>query len=224
MRYLRLEKKCWLRSFIRGHVDIHINRQVSIAFLFLLILTSMGISSSHASEILTFGPKETRIDGSIPYSVIGKYKAQFKSFKGTIILDNASMIQSVGLEIEVNSITSNCPWCDKIVRSRKLLNTAKYPEIIFKSRKIIHDEEGFKVKGILEMHGIRKVMNFPFKFEIIYDRKSHENLLEVHGSWVINRKDFNIIWNKLLDRGGLLVGDEMTVKWGIQAFLKREKI
>src|SRR5689334_22964550 len=113
-------------------------------FLILVIFTAslgMGICQSDAQGIITFGPRDTKIDGSIPYAVMGKYKVRFNAFKGRITLDEKSQrIQSVYLEIEASSIKSNRPWYDKIARSRRLLYTARYPKIIFKSDKIIKDE------------------------------------------------------------------------------------
>ena len=191
--------------------------------LFFMIMLVISSSHSYASGLITFGPKETKIDGSVPYSVLGKYKAQFNDFKGMITLDqHLQRVQSVYLEIKIGSITSNCPWCDNIVKSKRLLNIAKYPKIIFKSEGIIHDEQGFKVKGILEMHGVKRRMIFPFNVEIINDQKFNGQLLDLKGSWVINRKEFNIIWNKSLDRGGVLVGDNITVNWGIKAYINND--
>jgi polyisoprenoid-binding protein YceI len=191
--------------------------KICYCFILLAVFFSVGMGQSYAQESVILGPKETKIDGSIPYSVLGKYRAQFRVFKGKIVLgDDPQSIKSVYLEIKVSSITSNCPWCDGVVRSRKLLNARVFPDIIFKSDKIIHDEGGFKVKGVLEMHGIRRVMTFPFKVEIVHDQKTHHQSLSLHGSWVINRKDFGIIWNKYLDRGGVIVGDDLTVNWGIR--------
>lgn len=192
-----------------------------IIFLLLVLTVFLGIGNneSFADNIITFGPRETKIDGSIPYSVVGKYKAQFKVFKGEIRFDrDQQKILSVYLAIKVNSIASNCPWCDNIVRSGRLLNTRRFPNIIFQSDKIIHDDEGYKVKGVLEMHGIKRVMIFPFMFSMT------DGFLDLQGSWIINRKDFDIYWNRVLDHGGVLVGDNMTVNWGIRENLKRREL
>jgi polyisoprenoid-binding protein YceI len=184
-------------------------------FLFsLIVLFGTNIGQSFAQGVITFGPEEASIDGSIPYSVLGHYRARFTDFKGRLTLDkNLQRIQSVYLKIQVNSIHSNCPWCDKIVRSKRLLNTARYPEIIFKSYKVIQDKGMYKVKGVLEMHGVKKKIIFPFKVEISNDQKAGQEMLNLKGSWTINRKDFHVIWSKLLDRGGVLVGDNFTVHW-----------
>jgi polyisoprenoid-binding protein YceI len=186
----------------------------------LTVLFGMGIGQSSAKEIFTLGLHETRIDGSIPYAVIGQYKAQFGVFRGWIALDeNLQQIQSVYLEIQPDSIKSNCPWCDKIARSRRLLNTARYPKIIFKSEKIIYNEKGYKVIGVLEMHGIKRRMTFPFQAGTIIDQRTKRKLLDIKGNWRINRKHFNIIWSRRLDRGGAVVSDYFTVHWRIKLYI-----
>lgn len=190
-------------------------------FLILVVLIGgMGIGQSHAQAIVTFGPKEAKIMGSIPYSVIGQYRAYFRVFKGRMALDKDSgRVLSVYLGIEARSIKSNCPWCDKIARSRELLNTARYPKIIFQSERIMQDERGYKVKGILGMHGVNRRVTFPFKVEVMIDQKTKRRWLDLKGRWSINRKDFNIIWNKSLERIGIGVRDNFTVDWRIKVYM-----
>ena len=186
----------------------------SVLSILLLIASflGIGIDQSYAQEIIQFGPRDARIEGSIPYTVLGHYKASFRVFKGRIVLDKESgQLESVYLEIEVKSLISSSVWCDRAARSRRLLNAARFPKIIFKSNKIIHDDEGFKVEGILQLHGIKRAMIFPFSVK----RLNHG--LVIQGAWNIDRRDFNIIWNKYLDHGGILVGNIFTVNWRIKA-------
>ena len=106
------------------------NHNFNRIFLLSTIVFLMSAVHSYASGLVVFGPKETQIKGSIKYSVIGRYNAQFASFKGRITLDQGSnLIQSVYLEIAAASIESDCKWCDRIVRSDQLLATDKYPKI-----------------------------------------------------------------------------------------------
>jgi len=187
--------------------------------LVLILFLAGGSNISGAATIVSFGPRETRMDGSIPYTVIGKYKAHFRVFNGRSVLDGPR-VASVYLKIEAGSILSNCPWCDKLARSRRLLNAARYPSIIFKSDKIIQDNGGLKVKGVLEMHGVKRRMIFPFQARRSFDPAGKRTVLNLEGSWRIKRKDFNIIWNKYLDRGGVLVGDILTVDWAIKVIFQ----
>ncbi len=181
-------------------------------FILLIISVLIGSMPAHASGIVTFDPQQTKINGSIKYSVIGRYNAQFNDFKGRIEVDeNTHKVQSVYLEIKTATIESDCKWCDQIVRSDQLLAAAKYPNIIFKSSAIIQDATGYTVKGVLDLHGVKQEISFPFQAEI------KGTVLDIKGKWLINRKDFKIIWNKFLDQGGVLVGNYITVDWGIKA-------
>lgn len=198
-----------------------IRKWSGVTCLFMMIAAA---SPSEGMQKIEFGPQETDITGSIKYSVIGKYKANFQRFKGEITYDSRSQqITAVHLEIEAETITSNCDWCDKIVRSEQLLDTDQHPLITFKSSEIISDGDGYRVKGTLEMHGITREAEFPFKADIAAAGDTQQETLAVNGTWQINRKDFDIIWNRVLDKGGILVGNEITVDWGIQSEIRQPK-
>ncbi len=188
-------------------------RNKIILALFMGVI--MASSSSFAAGVIAFGPQETKINGSIKYSVIGRYNAQFNDFKGRIEVDEIShQVQSVYLEIKTATIESDCKWCDRIVRSDQLLASAKYPTITFKSSEIIQEGAGYMVKGVLDLHGVKREVSFPFQATM------KDKSLDIKGQWQINRKDFKIIWNKFLDQGGVLVGNYITVDWGIKAEIK----
>ncbi len=190
-------------------------------FIGAILLLGAGMPPSCADESITFGPRETKIEGSIKYLALGNYTAHFKDFKGQVIWDeNSRQVRSVYLNITAASIKSEHPRYDRLALSRRLLYARRYPKIIFKSDKIIRDGSGYKVEGVLEMRGIKRRMLFPFKAGIAIDEETKRKILEIRGRWVINRKDFNIIWNKYLDQGGVLVSDDFIVDWGIRAYIK----
>ena len=200
-------------------------RLLMIPALALFLSLFLAVSSTEAQGTIVFGPNQTTIDGSIPYSVIGKYKSTFKDFKGVITIDpKGQNVRSVLLDIKSNTITSNCAWCDHIVRSRRLLSCIQYPDIIFKSEGIVHGPLGYEVTGILSMHGVQKRLTFPFKLSMVNGSSVNDIVVDLEGDWAINRKDFNIYWNRLLDHGGILVGDQITVHWGIKTNIVKEMV
>jgi polyisoprenoid-binding protein YceI len=188
----------------------HINYSISLISSFLLAFAP----AAFAFTSLQIGPTEAVIKSSIKYSVIGKYRAEFDQYSGEIKVDDkTNEIQSVILNIESASIKSNCSWCDKIVRSKQLLSVEEFPKIIFRSDEIIKENEGYWVKGALSLHGETKEISFPFKVQ----RGEDTGVLNIEGQWVIKRKEFNIVWNKLLDKGGILVGNNIIVDWEINS-------
>mgnify|MGYP000931731171 CR=1 FL=1 len=183
--------------------------------LITFISLSLSTGTVGAAEI-SFGPEESDIKTAIRYTVIGKYRAEFEEYSGAIGIDSASRaIRSVSLTINPASIRSNCEWCDKIVKSKQLLWVEKFPDIIFKSEEIAREADHFLVKGALDLHGVVKPIAFPFYVQGWEDYIAGASPLNVRGQWLIHRKDYGITWNKLLDKGGVFVGEYITVDWEI---------
>lgn len=182
------------------------------------ILGVLSVETSSAD--LRFGPSQADINGSIKYSVIGRYKAVFSGFEGVIALDPLTkMINSVRLKIEAKTISSDCSWCDDIVRSPQLLDVGRYPKISFDSVSISKDEDIYRVRGILDLHGVKKEMTFPFQVSALPSADGQKTEMYIQGRWIIARKDFGITWNKFLDQGGVLVGNHITIDWKIKVVL-----
>ncbi len=121
-------------------------------------------------------------------------------------------VKSVELQIKTKSIHSECQWCDKIVISKQLLDAEKYSSIVFEGKDFKKDSEGFWVKGSISLHGVKKELNSKFFLE-----ENTDGTLNLKGKWVLRRKDFKIVWSNILDHGGVLVGDHITVDWEIRA-------
>lgn len=209
-----LESKEFINGKIRKAEKMYIK---TWAFVLLIVLSFIfPLSESSGFTRVSIGPQEAKIISSIKYSVIGLYRAEFEQFSGNITINQDSKeLQSVDLNISVASLKSNCSWCDKIVRSKQLLSVEEFPQIIFLSHEIVKGVEGYMVKGVLSLHGQSKVISFPFESNRSQETETGITRLTVKGQWLINRKDFNILWNRVLDKGGVLVGDFITVDWEI---------
>lgn len=181
--------------------------------VFTGLLCSSGAASG-ASAAYPFGPAQARLEGSIKYTVIGRYQSAFDRFSGTLQYDPLRRrITSVVLKIAAASIHSRFPKLDRIVRSRRLLDTARYPEIVFIGRDIRPEGAGFRVTGTLQMHGVTQEAGFTFQS---IPPEAPGGVLTARGTWVISRKDFGISWNPVLDHGGILVGNHITVDWEVK--------
>ncbi len=180
--------------------------------LFLLVLI---FSNSVQAEEGTFSPQNANVTISVKYAALGKYTATFEKYQGNLDYDvKEGLVKSVFLKIEVGTIKSGFSFNDGIVRSPQLLDSKRFPFITFQSKEILKTENGYMVKGVLELHGVRKEISFPFSTQLVKD-PTGENVLKFSGKWVVARKEFGIIWNKFLDQGGVLVGNHITVDWEI---------
>lgn len=74
------------------------------------------------------------------------------------------------------------------------------------------DQNGYWVNGVIDLHGVKKEIASVFTLKV-----NPDSSLFLKGQWVLRRKDFGITWNKVLDHGGVVVGDHVTVDWEILA-------
>ncbi|MDE2028623.1 MAG: YceI family protein [Candidatus Omnitrophica bacterium] len=178
--------------------------------LILIFLILMGACKAFADDTYMFNCKDSKVQGEIKYGVIGGYHFDFNDCSGRLSYDPLKKeIKSVQVQVKVDSIASNCPWCDRIVVSKRLLDAAQFPFIKYQANS---SDQAESVNGIIDLHGVSKGLVSKF---ILNDK--NPNRLYLKGEWAIKRKEFNIMWNPLLDHGGVLVGDTINVNWEVHA-------
>ena len=194
-------------------------RMVVFTAMILAVMISAG-KPALAQDVYDIDPGLSRIEGSIKYTVVGRYKALFEKFDGKLYFDpEKKQLTGVDLWIENNSLRSSFESLDKIVLSPQLLHAEEYPQTVFKSKSIVPSGKPneYDVTGALTLHGVTEDITFPFIVEGPFTDHQNTHIL-AKGVWVIARKDFNIYWSRFLDKGGILVGNHMTVDWEINAF------
>ncbi len=133
---------------------------------------------------------------------------------GTVALDDADLTRSsVDASVDASTIDTREPKRDAHLKSPDFFDVAKYPVITFKSKQVKKiDGSKFEVLGDLTLHGVTKevalnVEGSPQPF------KDPNGKFRIGGvaTTKLNRKDFNIVWNKSMDGGGVVVGDDVDV-------------
>ncbi len=194
---------------------------VRVRTIGLFLVLGAGISPAWAvgaPAVYKIDPSRSNLHGSIHYTVLGKYEAQFQEFGGTISFDPKDLPNSsVQLSIKVASLKSRFARLDRAVISKRLLDARQYPWITFTGRSITRVGDHFQITGEVSLHGIKRELTFPFQLQGPWKDQKGNALLTAQGTWIIRRKDFQVIWNKLLDQGGVIVGDHVTVDWKVTA-------
>jgi polyisoprenoid-binding protein YceI len=123
--------------------------------LFLLIAVTV-MAQTHARETFKIDSAHSRIGFSVRH-LIGTAKGKFSKFSGTIEVDRDHPEESsVTVTIEAASIDTGIAKRDEHLRG-ELFNVAKYPEIIFKSRRVKQTGANTaEITGDLTMHGVTR--------------------------------------------------------------------
>ena len=137
---------------------------------------------------------------------------QFRDFDATISLDRANPAKSsVEFTIQSASIDTGNAGRDKHLKSPDFFEVEKFPTITFKSNAIAaKGKAAFAVTGDLTMHGVTKRVTLPVTFGGFVKTKRGEKAgFEVET--VLDRKDYEITWNRAIDEGGFMLSDDVKV-------------
>lgn len=156
--------------------------------------------------------------------LVTKVRGHFSDFEGTIEVDRAKPEASV-VEFVVKTASLDTAHADrdKHLRSADFFDVEKHPEIRFKSSRIVaKGKDAYEVTGTLTMRGVSKEVTLPVSFlGFVKDPWGNEKA-GFETQITLNRKDFGMVWNKNLDSGGWLLGDEAYITVNIEANKKKE--
>jgi polyisoprenoid-binding protein YceI len=183
----------------------------------LLLMVSVG---SAQAEMKTYkvDPRHSEASFQVRHMMVAKVRGRFTEFTGEIQVDPAKPeTGAVQFTIQAKSVNTGVDQRDNHLRSDAFFDVEKFPEITFKSEKIVaKGPDDFEVTGPFTMHGVTKQVTLPVKMTgKIADRRGDRYGFEV--TTVLNRKDYGINYNKVLDNGGVQVGDEVTVDINLEA-------
>lgn len=187
-------------------------KNVFLAFVISLLFAG----SAFSADKYVFDSAHTYIGFSVRHLGISNVRGKFKDFSGTFLIDEKNMSKCVAdVTIQVSSIDTNNEKRDAHLKSADFLDAEKFTAITFKSKALKKSKNGYVVTGDLTIHGVTKEVKIPFTAEkVTVMGKTH---IGVEGGLTINRLDYGVKWNKILDMGGLMVGNDVTIELTVDA-------
>jgi polyisoprenoid-binding protein YceI len=156
--------------------------------------------------------------------ILTKVRGTFRDLGGTINFDKVKPENStVEFRIKTASIDTGVQKRDDHLRSPDFFDAATHPEIVFKSTKVVaKGDNKFDVTGDFTMHGVTKQITLPVTFlgEQKFMKGSKAGF---ETGLTINRKDYGLAWNRALESGGVMVGEDVEISINIEADLQVDK-
>lgn len=160
----------------------------------------------------------SNINFSVQHMMISDVTGNFEEFSGTIqsILDDFSDMR-VSVSINAGSINTHNSARDNHLKGSEFFNVQKYDNIVFKSTRIDKkDDQHFIVTGDLTMHGVTRSVDL----DVTYKGKvktTHGDVAIFKATTTIDRTQWGLTWNRFLENGGILVGDDVQLTFNIEA-------
>ena len=156
--------------------------------------------------------------------MMSRVRGSFTDFSGTIVADPAKPeAATVEFTVKAATIDTANDNRDKDLRGANFFDAEKFPEITFKSSKVkASGKDRYDVTGTLTMRGVSKEVTLPVQFLGFGKDPWGNDKAGFAIDFTLNRKDYGIIWNKTLDSGGVLLGDDVQVSINLETNKKKD--
>ncbi|HKI06071.1 MAG TPA: YceI family protein [Thermoanaerobaculia bacterium] len=155
---------------------------------------------------------------------VSNVPGRFRDFDGIIKYDRQNpAASSVEFTVKAASVDTSNNDRDEHLRGKDFFDVQSFPTLTFTSTKVsAKDANNLDVTGNLTLHGVTKEVTIPV--ELLGSMKTPTG--EKAGfetAFTINRKDYGIVWNRVLDAGGSVLGDDVKVSISIEGNRQMEK-
>jgi len=184
------------------------------ASLIAASLLGVAAAAQAAPTTWTIDPNHSSVTFTIRH-FFSKVSGSFTKFSGDVVYDPANAsLSSAKAEIDASSIYTANERRDNHLKSPDFFDVAKYPTLAFQSTKVTADGGKLKIEGKLTMHGVTKPVTLEGAFLGSGPAMGGQRAgFEASGK--VDRKEFGIIWNKVVDQNAML-GDDVEIRLAVE--------
>jgi len=174
---------------------------------------AITVQPAFAQLIWNIDPAHSAAQFQVKHMMISNVRGEFGKMSGKVIFDgkNYSTLKAEAV-IDVASINTRVQKRDDDLRSPNFFDAAIYPTITFKSKRVESiSGNRFNLIGDLTIHGVTKEITLSVEATPVVRGMSGEPRIGAQATTRLNRQDYGVKWNRTLDSGGVVVGDEVQV-------------
>ncbi len=184
----------------------------------IAIGVAAGAPAGAATETWAIDKDHSTVSFQVRH-LLTNVRGQFEVYQGTVLLDPQRPEQgSVQFSIDAKSIDTDNTKRDEHLRNPDFFDVAQHPQITFASKKVVVlAPNRFAVAGTLTMRGVAREVTLPVELLGTSKDPWGNTRAGFATKLTLNRKDYGIEWNKSLDGGGYLLGDDVEVDIQLEA-------
>jgi polyisoprenoid-binding protein YceI len=188
----------------------------SLSALFIMLFAASMLVAGQAKY--TIDPAHTSIDFSVSHMVISSVTGKFKEVSGSLVESTDDFTSAkIDVVIPAKSISTENEKRDEHLKSADFFDVTKYPEVKFTSTSVKKTgDNNYVITGDLTLHGVTK----PVELKSVYKGSAKspwgQTVIAFKASTVIPRKQWGLTWNKAMEAGGVLVGEDVELTLNVE--------
>lgn len=162
-------------------------------------------------------PSHSGLNFSVKHLMVSKVRGRFRDFTGTITIAADPLQSSVVASAKVDSIDTSDENRDGHLKTGDFFDAAAHPSIDFRSTKIEAAGGNYRLLADLTIKGVTRNVAFDLEFDGVGTDPWGNTKAGFTASAEINRKDWGLEYNAVLETGGVLIGEKVKLELDIQA-------
>jgi polyisoprenoid-binding protein YceI len=179
----------------------------------------LAVPAFAAPVVYEIDPAHSNASFSVKHLMVTNVRGEFGKVEGKVEWDATNPAKStVEATIDASTLTTREEKRDQHLKSPDFFDVANHPKITFKSTKVEAAGKGhYKITGDLTIRGNTKpvVLDVEGPTPEIKDPQGNTKV-GASATTKINRQDFGVSWNKNLDTGGVVVGDDVAIQIDVE--------
>ena len=161
-------------------------------------------------------PSHSHVGFSVRHLGVAKTRGRFGEFAGTVVIAERPEDSTAEVTIKTASIDTRDETRDGHLRSPDFFDSEATPDITFRTTGVRRDGKGWKVEGDLTIKSVTKPVVLDAQFEGAEGDPWGGTRAAFAATTEVNREDFGLTWNQVLESGGLLVGKTAKVELEVE--------
>ena len=187
-------------------------------------MVTLLLAPAIAAETYSIDPNHSHIGFSVRHMGLSSVRGEFAEYSADFEVDEDDLAKSsIVLEIDAASIDTQDDGRDNHLRSPDFLDVANHPQIVFESKSLENLGEGrFEAVGDLTIHGVTQQVTLDLLVGgPITDPRGNKRI-GVEGEITIDRQDYDVKFSRIMDNGGLVVGNDVKIDFALEAVLESD--
>lgn len=160
-------------------------------------------------------PSHSAAHFKVKHLMVTDVRGEFSGLAGTLELDDKDVTKStVSATVNTSTVSTREPKRDEHLRSPEFFDSAKFPTMAFKSKKVVSKGKGkLEVVGDLTIRDVTQEVKLAVELAQGEQKDPWGNVRRgATATTTIDRNAFGLKWNKALETGGVLVGNDVKIE------------
>jgi polyisoprenoid-binding protein YceI len=168
-------------------------------------------------------PDHSLIEFRVAHMVVSKTAGRFMDYRGFIEMDaDAKTFKTIEATINAASINTSHDKRDAHLRNTDFLDVKQFPTMTYKMKRVQKQGDTYTIIGDFTLRGVTKEISLVVAFNGVVTDPWGGTRAGFSAEGTLNRKDFGMVWNKTLDSGGLVVGNDVQIRLEIECIKAKQ--